>query len=393
MAICGLHYGRAARRFYLAAQPVTRKHKSSSIYVASSIARASCDTHLSCVVRISSPSCGGPSWPRLRAAACGVRGQAARPRPPAPCTSRRRADRRVLRDAVRFRESRAPAPDAASRSTSSLLPALGPIVRPDPLFFLAGGPGQGAAQMASQVREIFRRCCATATSSSSISAAPGKSQPARLPRPTANSLRDVTESDDAFAGAAARVPRRLRRRRPALHHDDRDGRSGRRARAPRLRPDQPVWWLLRHAGRARLPAAARRPGPVDDPRRRRTDRHAPAALYGARRAARARQAARRLRGRRRLPRARTRTCQQRVRALLARLDAHPPAACASSTRAPACAEDVVVEARVVASMLFGALYSPLTASLLPVAARTRRAERLPARCSPWRLAPKTRPTT
>jgi pimeloyl-ACP methyl ester carboxylesterase len=38
-----------------------------------------------------------------------------------------------------------------------VLPALGNDAAPDPLFFLAGGPGQGAARMARQVREMFGR--------------------------------------------------------------------------------------------------------------------------------------------------------------------------------------------------------------------------------------------
>jgi pimeloyl-ACP methyl ester carboxylesterase len=38
-----------------------------------------------------------------------------------------------------------------------LLPALGNEPHPDPLFFLAGGPGQGAAKMARGLRELFRR--------------------------------------------------------------------------------------------------------------------------------------------------------------------------------------------------------------------------------------------
>jgi pimeloyl-ACP methyl ester carboxylesterase len=38
-----------------------------------------------------------------------------------------------------------------------ILPALSPDPKPDPLFFLAGGPGQGAAKMARMVREMYRR--------------------------------------------------------------------------------------------------------------------------------------------------------------------------------------------------------------------------------------------
>jgi pimeloyl-ACP methyl ester carboxylesterase len=38
-----------------------------------------------------------------------------------------------------------------------VLPGLGIDAQPDPLFFLAGGPGQGAAKMAKQLSEVFRR--------------------------------------------------------------------------------------------------------------------------------------------------------------------------------------------------------------------------------------------
>jgi pimeloyl-ACP methyl ester carboxylesterase len=38
-----------------------------------------------------------------------------------------------------------------------VLPALSNDPKPDPLFFLAGGPGQGAAQMAKPLRELFRQ--------------------------------------------------------------------------------------------------------------------------------------------------------------------------------------------------------------------------------------------
>jgi len=38
-----------------------------------------------------------------------------------------------------------------------VLPALRADARPDPLFFLAGGPGQGAAKMAKVVREMYRQ--------------------------------------------------------------------------------------------------------------------------------------------------------------------------------------------------------------------------------------------
>ena len=38
-----------------------------------------------------------------------------------------------------------------------MLPGLGTDAQRDPLFFLAGGPGQGAAKMAQPLSEVFRR--------------------------------------------------------------------------------------------------------------------------------------------------------------------------------------------------------------------------------------------
>src|ERR687898_899522 len=38
-----------------------------------------------------------------------------------------------------------------------VLPAMRSDAQPDPLFFLAGGPGQGAAKLAKVVRTIFQR--------------------------------------------------------------------------------------------------------------------------------------------------------------------------------------------------------------------------------------------
>jgi pimeloyl-ACP methyl ester carboxylesterase len=38
-----------------------------------------------------------------------------------------------------------------------VLPALSNDAKPDPFFFLAGGPGQGAAKMAKPIRELFRQ--------------------------------------------------------------------------------------------------------------------------------------------------------------------------------------------------------------------------------------------
>ena len=101
-------------------------------------------------------------------------------RSPASLRHRRRADRRVLRHAARLREPR----DAQGRTIDLkivLLPALGADAQPDPLFFLAGGPGQGAAQMG---RGRCASCSAASQANRDIvlvdQRGTGKSQPARL---------------------------------------------------------------------------------------------------------------------------------------------------------------------------------------------------------------------
>ena len=53
-----------------------------------------------------------------------------------------------------------------------------------------------------------------------------------------------------------------------------------------------------------------------------------------------------------------------MRTLLQRLEQHPPSVRIVHPRTGV-AEDVDVDARVVASILFSALYSPLTASIVP----------------------------
>ena len=94
---------------------------------------------------------------------------------------------------------------------------------------------------------------------------------------------------------------RLRRRPHAVHHDHRDGRPGRCPRLPGLRPDQPLWRLVRHAGGPRLHASARRACAHRGARRRGADQHAAAAVLPTRFGARLQPASQRLRGRRRVP--------------------------------------------------------------------------------------------
>jgi pimeloyl-ACP methyl ester carboxylesterase len=76
-----------------------------------------------------------------------------------------------------------------------LLPALGRDAKPDPLFFLAGGPGQGAAKMARQIRDAFRRVQATRDVVLVDQRGTGKSNPLEC-RSESDALRDLEETDD-----------------------------------------------------------------------------------------------------------------------------------------------------------------------------------------------------
>ena len=243
-----------------------------------------------------------------------------------------------------------------------VLPALGNTVNPDPLFFLAGGPGQGAANMASDVRAIFRQVQRDRDIVLVDQRGTGKSNPLDC-RSDNNSLREVTESEEASLERLRRCLQGydadVRLYTTTIAMDDLDevrahlgyerinlygGSYGTRAA---------LVYLRQHGDRVRamiLDGVAP------------TDMRLP--LYSARDAQRA------------LDKLladceRDAPCRTghpdlaaRVRALVQRLEAAPPRVRIVNPRTGV-AEEIVVEARVVASILFGALYSPLTSSLVP----------------------------
>lgn len=77
-----------------------------------------------------------------------------------------------------------------------VLPALSSKAQPDPLFFLAGGPGQGAAQMARPVREILRRVQTNRDIVLVDQRGTGKSNPLNCTSEN-TSLRELNESEEA----------------------------------------------------------------------------------------------------------------------------------------------------------------------------------------------------
>jgi pimeloyl-ACP methyl ester carboxylesterase len=244
-----------------------------------------------------------------------------------------------------------------------LLPAIGTDVRPDPLVFLAGGPGQGAAQMAGDVRAIFRRVLRRRDIVLVDQRGTGKSNPLDC-RSESHTLRELTESDDAalerLRRCLAAYDADVRQYVTTVAMDDLDdvrahlgydrvnlygGSYGTRAA---------LVYLRQHGDRVRsmiLDGVS----PVD--------MRVP--LFTARDAQRALD---KLLG----DCERDTTCRaaypdltKRIRALLLRLEATPPLVRVVHPRTGV-GEEVRVEARVVASILFGALYNPITASLVPM---------------------------
>jgi pimeloyl-ACP methyl ester carboxylesterase len=240
-----------------------------------------------------------------------------------------------------------------------------PAVRPDsadPLVFLAGGPGQGAAQLAKQIRDVFRRVQRTRDIVLVDQRGTGKSHPLNCTS-RSNTLADVTEPDEAalarLEGCLKGYDADVRFYTTNIAMDDLDdvrehlgytmlnlygGSYGTRAA---------LVYLRRHSEHVRsmvLDGVAP------------TDMRLP--LFTSRDAQRA------------LDKMLTdceasTSCSQafpglrlRVRALLARLEKTPPRVRIVHPRTGV-AEEVTVEARIVASVLFTALYSPLTASIVP----------------------------
>jgi pimeloyl-ACP methyl ester carboxylesterase len=243
-----------------------------------------------------------------------------------------------------------------------VLPSLASTPGADPLFFLAGGPGQSAAQLASQVRVMFRRVQRTRDIVLVDQRGTGKSNPLNC-RSSANSLRELTEGSDA---ALARLRRCLnaydadvRLYTTDIAMDDLDdvraflgydrinlygGSYGTRAALVYLRQHG------EHVRSVVLDGVA----PTDMRLPLFTARDAQLALDNALVDCDAEPACRRA-----FPEMGT-----RIRRLVASLEQHPRRVRIVHPRT-GIAEEVNVDARLVASVIFSALYSPLTASIVP----------------------------
>jgi pimeloyl-ACP methyl ester carboxylesterase len=256
--------------------------------------------------------------------------------------------------------------EAASGRRISLnivaLPSLAAEAAADPLFFLAGGPGQAAAQMAAEIREIFRPILRQRDVILVDQRGTGKSHPLDCSS-SSNSLQELTESDGQS----------LARLRKCLAGYDADVRFYTTSIAMDDLND-----VREHLGyqrinlyggsygtRAALEYVRRWGGHV---RAMVLDGVAPTdmrvPLFAARDAQRALdklltdcEADKACRSAHPGLAARVRTLLQRLTNRPARVDVMHPR---TGLR-----ETVTIEARIVAGVIFGALYSPLTASLVP----------------------------
>lgn len=251
-----------------------------------------------------------------------------------------------------------------------VLPALSTDAKPDPLFFLAGGPGQGAAEMARPLRELFRRVQQDRDIVLVDQRGTGKSNPLRC-KSDSDSLSELDESDqaavDRLRNCLEKYDADPTQYTTSIAMDDLDdvrvflgydrvniygGSYGTRAA---------LEYLRRHARHVRAividgvaPPELRLP------------------LFMARDAQRALDLLLAACDGDAACRERYPHLSPRVRALIERLDREPLKTRLVHPRT-GIADDVTVKGSLIAGTIFGALYSPLASSLIP--ALVERAER------------------
>jgi pimeloyl-ACP methyl ester carboxylesterase len=246
--------------------------------------------------------------------------------------------------------------------TIVVLPALSRDAKPDPVFFLAGGPGQGAAQLARGVRDIFRRVQADRDIVLVDQRGTGKSHPLDC-KSESESLAEINEPDqtglDRLKKCMNGYDADLRLYTTPIAMDDLDevrrylgydkinlygGSYGTRAALVYVRQHEPTVRAVVIDG-------------VSPP-----DMRLP--LFFARDAQRALDLLVADCERDEPCRTQYPNLAARVRALLQRVDAKPVKTRLVHPRTGVAA-DVTVNGGLIAATLFGALYSPLAASLIP----------------------------
>lgn len=246
--------------------------------------------------------------------------------------------------------------------TIVVLPAVGNRPKPDPLFFLAGGPGQAAAQMARELAGLLQTIQRDRDIVLVDQRGTGKSHPLNC-RSDDDTLRSLSESDDASMA-------RLRR---CLDHLDADVRQYTTPIAmddlddvrAYLGYDRINLYGVSYGTRAALVYLRRHGSHV---RTITLDGVAPMnmhiPLFAARDAQQALDGLLHDCDADASCRATYPGLAQRVRALVARVAANPPHVRLKHPRTGV-EEDVVINDRFLPTVLLGALYSPITASVVP----------------------------
>jgi len=243
-----------------------------------------------------------------------------------------------------------------------VLPSVSSDVHGDPLVFLAGGPGQAAAQMASLVQPMFRKIQRTRDIVLVDQRGTGKSNPLNC-RGGGDSLRELTEPDtaglDDLRNCLARLPGDPRFYTTDIAMDDLDD-----VRAW-LGYDRVNLYGGSYGTRAALVYVRRHGAHV---RSMVLDGVAPMdmrlPMYAARDAQRALDKLYEDCLRDDACRGAYPQLPQRTRTLFARLDARPARVKVAHPRTGV-VEEIEITSKLVASIVFKALYSPLTASILP----------------------------
>ena len=172
----------------------------------------------------------------------------------------------------------------------AVVPAVARNAREDPVFVLAGGPGQAATRVAGAVMPIFAELNARRDIVFIDQRGTGTLEPAGLPGSVNDAGRDARSLAATRAGAG--LPAWPQGRHAPVRDLDRGARFRRGPAQARRRAGQPVGSLLRHARRTRVSA------PVPAARAHRRARRRGAARHGV-----ARRVCRRCRRRTRAARA------------------------------------------------------------------------------------------
>ena len=174
-----------------------------------------------------------------------------------------------------------------------VVPAMARRKFPDPVFLLAGGPGQSAMAVAARDAGLFAGSTTGATSSSSTSVAPAARRRSNVRDPATRDTRRAADPDRPFTASPWNARPQLLKlpyitsaapTSACSRPRSRCRTSTRSGARPRRRTHQSRRRVVRHARRARVRAPVPEGGAAQRDRRRRAARHGAAGEFFDRRA-------------------------------------------------------------------------------------------------------------